>query len=98
MTNIVRKRAVPKYFFDIVDGGTYSRDDEGSELPDVEAAREEALGCLPELARSKLSSGDRRDVIVDVRDETGQVIFTATLSLVARWIKRQGHSDKATGP
>jgi hypothetical protein len=77
---------MPRFLFDIYDGVRLTRDDEGSELPDREAARKEALSVLPDIARDRSPDGDRRDFIVDVRDETGRVIYTATLSLVGRWI------------
>jgi hypothetical protein len=83
-------RFLPRFFFDINDGDNYFRDDEGSELPNEEAARKEALGCLPELTRSKMPDGNRRNFIVDVRDEANHRIFTATLSLVARWVEPRG--------
>ena len=77
---------MPKFFFDIYDGERNFRDDEGSDLSDREAARVQALSVISDIARDNSPDGDRRDFITDIRDETGRVIFTATLSLVARWI------------
>jgi uncharacterized heparinase superfamily protein len=34
---------MPHYFFDLVNGSGLTRDDEGQELPDLEAARLEAI-------------------------------------------------------
>ncbi|MFC0408776.1 DUF6894 family protein [Roseomonas elaeocarpi] len=78
---------MPKFFFDIHDGEHYRRDQEGSELTDGEAARREALAVLPDIARDRSPGDNRRDFIVDVRDETDRLVFTATLSLMARWIE-----------
>ena len=75
---------MPLFFFDIHDGVTYTRDSEGSDLPDEETARREAQGVLPDIARDKLPDGERRDFIVDLRNADGRYIYTATLSLVAR--------------
>lgn len=40
-----------------------------------------------DMARDVLPDGDRRDFTVDVRTAVGEVIYTATLSLVGRWLK-----------
>lgn len=76
-----------QFFFDSHDNGRTARDEEGMDLADRDAAREQALSALPDIARDVLPrDGDRRDMIVDVRDASGRIVFTATLSLVARWI------------
>lgn len=49
-------------------------------------ARAAAIAALPDIARDVLPDGDRRDFVSSVRDEAGEVIFTATLSLVAQWV------------
>ena len=76
-----------KYYFDIHDGDHDAKDDEGTDFPDLEAMRKSALALLPDIAREVMpNDGNRRDVIVDVRDSNGMVVFTATLSLIARWV------------
>jgi hypothetical protein len=77
---------MPLYFSDIFDGTRLLRDEEGTELPDREAARREATGVLLDIARERLPDGNGRNFTADVRNETGQVIFTATVSLTAQWI------------
>lgn len=77
---------VPYYYFDVHDGDTHHLDDHGHEFPDKENARVEALASLPHIAKDQMPDGNRRDFIMDVRDESHKVIFTATLSLVARWV------------
>lgn len=76
-----------RFFFDTNDSGSVARDDEGMDLADRDAARQQALNALPDIARDVLPrDGDRRDMIVDVRDASGRMVFTASLSLVARWV------------
>ena len=58
----------------------------GHELPDVNAARAEAISILSNIARDELPNRDRRDFKSSVRAENGQVVFRATLSLVAEWV------------
>lgn len=79
---------MPRYFFDIDDGENQFRDDDGMEMPHLEAAGAEAVRVLPDVAREVLPDGDRRAFVSVVRDETGDVVFRATLSLVAEWIGR----------
>ena len=76
---------MPRFFFDIDDGTRRTHDDDGTVLPDLEAVRREAISVLPDLAREELPDGDHHIFSCDVRDESGAVIFTASLSLKAEW-------------
>jgi len=73
---------VPRYFFDTFDGDRLITDSEGIELPDLEQVKAEAQRALPDLARDVLPDGDQKTFIVSVRDEAGQVILRAALSLI----------------
>jgi hypothetical protein len=75
---------MPLYFFDIQDGDRRVRDNEGTELPDVQAAMNETQAALADTAKDKLPDGDRRDFIITVR-EGDRKLFTATLSLRVEW-------------
>ena len=76
---------MPRYFFDTDDGDQSHRDDEGHDLPDVQAARVAALDVLPDMARDKMPDGDRRTFVASVRDDQGAIIYIATLSLKGEW-------------
>lgn len=76
---------MPRFYFDIDDGVHRTRDDEGADLPDLETVRRQAIAVLPGLAREVLPDGDERNFICNVRDESGAVIFTASLSFKAEW-------------
>lgn len=78
---------MPRYFFDSDDGDLHVIDDEGQEALDAAAARDLALSLLPHMARDKLPDGDRRNFQVRVRDERGDVIYTADLTLRGEWKK-----------
>jgi len=76
-------RLMPRYFFDTYDGETITEDDEGLELEGIEAARREALAALPDMARAMIpDDGDRRTMVVKVRDESGKVVLQAALALL----------------
>lgn len=77
---------MPRYFIDTTAGSLNARDEEGYDLPDLEAARREAVCALPEIARYSLNRSERKSVVVKVRDESGAVLFQATLTLSEQWM------------
>ena len=72
---------MPRYHFDIHDGARFTTDETGVELDGLDAAREQAVRRLEELAREILRDGDRRDVVIEVKDEAGQRVLIAKLSV-----------------
>ena len=75
-------RGGQRFFFDTYDGETLTRDEDGLVLEDLEQARDEAVQTSPDLARETLPHADRRDYVVEVRDEAGRKVWRASLSLV----------------
>ena len=71
-----------RYFFDTYDGSRFVSDTEGIELQSVEMARIEAQKALPDLAQDGLPDGNQKTFIVSVRDEAGQVVLRAALTLI----------------
>lgn len=79
---------MPRYFFDIHDGGS-THDDTSTKCADDEAARKLAIRTLPDIARDEIPrDGDRRAFIALVRDEDGRPVFSATLSYTGVWLNR----------
>lgn len=76
---------MPRYYIDTDDGDFEDIDGEGYELPNAEAARKAAIDALPDMARQKLPDGDRRVFAAQVRDESGAIVYVATLTLVGEW-------------
>lgn len=70
-----------QYFFDFRSSGVVSTDDEGQELPDIEAAHREAIEALADALQDLvLEGGAERQIIIDVRDDLGPVLeVTAVL-------------------
>jgi hypothetical protein len=62
-----------RYFFDIREGDKFVPDDEGIELPHVEAAQMEAARSLANLVRDKADSQPFSLMAVQVRDSDGLV-------------------------
>lgn len=68
---------MPRYYFDFQDGDEYAEDDVGTELPNPEAAREEAGESLLAIARDRLPNGASSAVLsVIVKDEFRSALLT----------------------
>ncbi len=64
-----------RYFFDIVDGWL-SRDTEGSEFPNVKAARSRAIKMAAEVLRGQADDFDHPHAwSFTVRDDRGEAVF-----------------------
>ncbi len=70
---------MPRYFFHVREGAELSRDWEGQELPNVEAARREAIAANREIMGDKLLHGGSLDHrSIEIADETGRVVDVVT--------------------
>ena len=76
---------MPRYFFDIDDGENHFRDDEGHDLLDVDAAKDEAVASLLDIARSPRPDG-KHEFKASIRPETGDVVSWVKLSLTTGWV------------
>ncbi len=72
---------MPRYYFDIHDGERFTTDETGVELDAPEAAREEAVSALVQSAREGMPQDDRREVVIQVRDESNTRVLVAKLSM-----------------
>jgi len=72
---------MPRYYFDYLDGPKSAPDEEGKELPDLAAARAEALQTLGLIAKDELPDGDRRDFRISIREENGPALMLLSLLL-----------------
>ena len=66
---------MPRYFFHVREGSDLNRDAEGQDLPDVEAARREAINSVREIISEKLLHGGALNHrSIEIADETGRVV------------------------
>jgi hypothetical protein len=82
--SFTKRNAMPRYFFNIRDGYDVDEDDEGIELPDLEAARAEALATVEELREELADAGN---IELEIVDETGRRLLTVPFF-------RGGHGGK----
>jgi hypothetical protein len=72
---------MPRYFFNTVDGRRYP-DEDGTDLPDMEAVRRKATLTLAELLKEKPSVfWDTGRLRLEVADETGTVVLAVEVAL-----------------
>jgi hypothetical protein len=76
---------VARYYFDVQNGKPPIRDDEGAEFDSLDAAVQAAARSAAEIGTSRLAKGDTSDVVIEVRDEGGQRVFTVTASMKIDW-------------
>jgi hypothetical protein len=74
-----------RYYFCIYEGNELVPDEEGSEFASREAAVQGAARAAAEIGTSRLAKGDLSDVVIEVRDERRQRVFTVTASMKIEW-------------
>lgn len=63
------------HYFHVREGSDLSRDEEGQDLPNVEAARREAISTSREILGEKLlHGGSLNHRTIEIADETGHVV------------------------
>ncbi|KRE20430.1 hypothetical protein ASE66_29100 [Bosea sp. Root483D1] len=72
---------MPQYYFHTRDGDHVEVDDEGTDLPNDQSAKDAAKELLSGLNREKLPNGDHMELAVVVKNAAGAEIYTATLNL-----------------
>jgi hypothetical protein len=75
---------MPRFYFDTSDGETMGPDEKGREMPDLAAARTQALEILRELAPDRLKAVDGGTLVVRVRDDAGGTAMLASLVLTVQ--------------
>ncbi|AWN42375.1 DUF6894 family protein [Methylobacterium durans] len=79
---------MPRYFFDVHDGGP-EFDDTGTELAGPDESYAKARSLLPDIAREEIPrNGDHRTFTVLVKDENGQPVYSATLTYAGIRLQR----------
>lgn len=69
--------AVPRYYFHVCDGSGFAEDEEGRELPNAEAARQEALKGARDIMAEEIRNGTLGlSSFIEVEDEHHTLLFT----------------------
>lgn len=76
---------MPLFFFDVHDGQLCFTDKLGQNALTREHAKSIALAMLPELIGTTEVPQDRRQLKVEVRDESGALMLTTCLCISSKW-------------
>jgi hypothetical protein len=68
-----------RYYFDIRDADARFQDQDGVELPDLEAAETEAIRGLIGIAKDSLDRQQMRKIAIEVRDGEGPVFEVSSV-------------------
>jgi hypothetical protein len=75
-----------RYYFDTTTYGVEAPDTEGSELETLDEVSDLALGVLAEMMHLGSHPIKPGDFFVNVREETGRIIYQGKLSLAGEWL------------
>jgi hypothetical protein len=89
---------MPRFFFHVREGTELSRDAEGQELPDVAAARREAISSNREMLGERLlHGGSLNQRQIEIADEAGQVVdIVSAQDVLFKHGKLQSYDDDVT--
>ena len=89
---------MPRYYFHVREGQDLSRDLEGQVLPNVEAARAEAINASREMLGEKLlHGGSLNNRQIEIADETGHVVDTISAKdILMQQGELRSYSDDVT--
>lgn len=89
---------MPRFFFHVRDGADLSRDEEGQEFPDLEAARHEAVNTNREMMSERILHGGSLDQCrIEIADETGHVADVVSASeVLLKHGQLQSYDDDVT--
>ena len=74
---------MPRFFFHVRNGsGEIGHDTEGQDLPDLEAARREAVNTNREMLGERLLHGGAHHRHIEIADENGEVLAVVKASEV----------------
>jgi hypothetical protein len=77
---------LPRFYFDVLDGDSFSCDDEGLQLESLNVAEDEAILTAVQIGRDCLPKRLSPELCVRVRDEHGQPVLTVAVSMMVRRI------------
>jgi hypothetical protein len=90
---------VPRFYFDVREGASFTPDNEGLEFDNLDAAERAAAELAAEIGRDWLPKGETRVVTVELRDERRQRVLTVRVSMeIDRVDPPLKHSDDEDQP
>jgi hypothetical protein len=72
---------MPLFYFDVREDGRLNADEEGQDLPGIDAVEAEAVEAAAHIAKDVLPSRQGGEVAVEVRDARGTRVLTVSVEL-----------------
>ena len=72
---------MPRFYLDLREGERLVSDEEGLEFDGLDAAEYETAKTAAQIWWDRLLKGNPRDITVEVRNEHGQQVLKATISM-----------------
>jgi hypothetical protein len=79
---------MPRYYFHIRNADDMARDEEGTDLPDLDSAHEAALACARELSAIADKEGAGMPESISISDASGREVATVDIRDVLRSHRR----------
>jgi hypothetical protein len=73
-----------RFYFDVLDGDHFTRDDEGLDLSDLNAAEVMAVQAAAEIGHESLPKRRSPEICVRVRDEQGEPVLSVAIAMTVR--------------
>ena len=75
---------MPRFYFDVLDGDSFTRDDTGFQLESLDVAEYEAIRAAAEIGRDSLPKRRSPELCVRVRDEHDHPVLSVAVSMTVR--------------
>ncbi|AMJ62303.1 DUF6894 family protein [Bosea sp. PAMC 26642] len=87
---------MPKFYFTTEDGQRVEANEDGVELADEFAAKDEAQNALVDMAREKLPNGKHADFAITVQDAAGNSFYRAKMTFDGQNPKEEDRENSAS--
>ena len=75
---------MPRFYFDVLEGNSLTRDEEGFQFVSLNIAEVEAIRAASEIGHNSLPKRRSSEIGVQVRDEHGEAVLSVTVSMTVR--------------
>lgn len=72
---------MPRFYFDVLDGESWTRVDDGLELASLDVAEDEAVRAIAGIGQETLPKRRGSELCLRVRDRHGHPVLTVALSM-----------------
>jgi hypothetical protein len=86
---------VPRFYFDVRDGASFTPDDEGLKFPGTHQARVEASRALAEMIKDSMPNGSHKQMAIEVRGENRKPLLKVQITFEVEPLAKAPRSANA---